>query len=92
MTAKYAIVKIWIFNYSQKSALANSIDETPFDIPTYWKWIKFGELVNFKIGKTPSRHEKKYWDDGEFNWVSIADMVENGHITTTKEKVSERNP
>lgn len=59
----------------------------PFDIPSNWVWIKFGDLVNFEIGKTPPRADNSYWN-GEYNWVSISDMIENGTINETKEKVS----
>lgn len=63
-------------------------DEIPFDIPESWKWVRFGEMVNFNMGKTPPRSEPKYWKD-DYNWVSIADMIANGYIHETKEKISE---
>lgn len=63
------------------------VSNYPFDIPSNWVWIKFGDLVNFEIGKTPPRADNSYWN-GEYNWVSISDMIENGIINETKEKVS----
>lgn len=63
-------------------------DEIPFDIPKNWKWVRFGEIVNFNMGKTPPRSEVKYWKE-DYNWVSIADMVAGGYIIETKEKISE---
>lgn len=63
-------------------------DEIPFDIPENWKWVRLGEMVNFNMGKTPPRSEPKYWKD-DYNWVSIADMVSDGYIVETKEKISE---
>ena len=63
-------------------------DEIPFDIPDTWKWARFGEVVNFNMGKTPPRSEPKYWKD-DCNWVSIADMIADGYILETKEKISE---
>lgn len=62
-------------------------DEKPFDIPESWKWVKFGEIVNYNMGKTPPRAEEQWWGN-EFPWVSIADMPESGHIKSTKEAVS----
>ncbi len=62
-------------------------DIIPFDIPESWCWTRFGEIVSFNMGKTPPRAETQWWKK-EFPWVSIADMPENGHITTTKEGVS----
>ena len=63
-------------------------DEIPFDIPDTWEWVRFGEYVRMKIGKTPARGETAFWSDGIFPWVSIADMSDYGIITKTKEKVS----
>lgn len=63
-------------------------DEIPFDIPENWKWVRFGEMVNFNMGKTPPRSEPKYWKD-DYNWVAIADMVSDGYVVETKEKISE---
>ncbi len=62
-------------------------EEIPFDIPNSWTWVRFGNLTNFKIGKTPPRIENKYWM-GEYPWVSIRDMVTDNYLDTTKEKVS----
>ncbi|NLK67325.1 MAG: restriction endonuclease subunit S [Campylobacteraceae bacterium] len=62
-------------------------DEIPFDIPDSWKWVKFGDIVNYNMGKTPPRAESEWWKN-EFPWVCISDMIENGHIIETKEGVS----
>ena len=64
-------------------------DEVPFEIPDSWEWIRFGNLVNFSMGKTPPRKESEYWSTPIHNWVSIADLVEEGHVKETKEGVSE---
>lgn len=63
-------------------------EETPFDIPDNWRWIRFGDLVNFKIGKTPPRKEPVHWN-GDYQWVSIADMIADGYINETKESISQ---
>jgi len=62
-------------------------DEIPFDIPESWKWVRFGDIVNYNMGKTPPRSESEWWKT-EFPWVSISDMPENGYIKFTKEYVS----
>lgn len=64
-----------------------NVHNYPFEIPKNWLWIKFGDLVNFEIGKTPPRADSSFWN-GDFNWVSISDMIENGRINATKETVS----
>ena len=61
--------------------------EIPFEIPKTWKWVRLGELVNFKMGKTPPRTELQWWKP-QVPWVSIADMQEDGLITDTKEGIS----
>ena len=61
----------------------------PFDIPDSWTWIRFPNLVNFTLGKTPERHNPKYWSDGKYPWFSIADMKDKKTVTETKEKISE---
>lgn len=67
-----------------------SVSNYPFEIPSNWFWIKFGELVNFEIGKTPPRADLSYWSNNEFHWTSISDMIDNGFITDTKEYVSNK--
>lgn len=59
----------------------------PFDIPDSWIWIRFGNLVHYSMGKTPPRAEQEWWGN-DFPWVSIADMIENGYISSTKERVT----
>ena len=63
-------------------------DEVPFDIPDSWEWVRFCNIVNYRMGKTPPRKESVYWENSIHNWVSIADMITDGHIKMTKEKVN----
>lgn len=65
-------------------------EEIPFEIPENWKWVRFSDLVNFYLGKTPARANKDYWEDSCYPWVSISDMPENGVIFETKEGISEK--
>lgn len=62
--------------------------KTQFDIPKSWRWSQLGKIVEINIGKTPSRTEPKYWGE-DIPWVSIADLSENNHISTTKEMISD---
>ena len=64
-------------------------EEIPFDIPSSWKWCKFGELVDCSMGKTPPRAEPVWWKN-DIHWVSISDMKDYGHISYTKEMVSQK--
>ena len=62
--------------------------DTPFDIPDSWEWVRFKDLVDYSMGKTPPRKETEYWSNGTFPWVSIADLVADGTVTATKECVN----
>lgn len=66
-----------------------SDDDIPFDIPESWEWVRFGDIVYYNMGKTPPRAEPEWWKN-DYPWVSIADMPENGHISKTKEMVSQK--
>ena len=62
-------------------------EEIPYELPKGWEWVRFGNLVNYNIGRTPSRKEQIYWGN-DIPWISIADMNNMGQIKTTKEKIS----
>ena len=70
------------------NVVTNITDELPFDIPNNWAWIRFNNLVNFSLGKTPVRNNQSYWDNGTIPWVSISDMKEKQIISNTKEKIT----
>ncbi len=68
-----------------------SEDEIPFDIPENWCWCRLGGIVNYKMGKTPPRAESEWWGDkNDIPWISIADMIADGHINSTKEFMSQK--
>ena len=62
--------------------------DTPFDIPDSWEWVRFKDLVDYSMGKTPPRKETEYWSNGTLPWVSIADLVADRTVTATKECVN----
>lgn len=66
----------------------NITKEIPFKIPNTWQWVRLGDIVNFKLGKTPERAIKEFWNSNDIPWVSISDMTEQNFIRTTKEKIS----
>ncbi len=63
-------------------------EDIAYDLPETWCWVKLADIVSFYSGKTPERHNTSYWNNGEYAWVSIADMVSNGITIDTKEKIS----
>ncbi len=74
----------------KNSKLKIITDDVPFQIPNNWIWIRFGDLVNFNIGKTPARADSSYWGN-DYKWVSISDMVDDGYVDDTKEGVSNKS-
>ena len=65
-------------------------DEIPFEIPNTWEWVRFKNLVQFSLGKTPERVDSSYWSPNDFPWVSIADMEDKTTLTKTKEFISQK--
>lgn len=75
-------------NYYEKMADHNVKIEVPFTLPDNWCWVKFSNLVNFELGKTPDRHQQKYWSQNKYTWFSISDMKDKEHIYYSKERIS----
>ncbi len=58
-------------------------------IPDNWHWCRFGELCFFSAGRTPPRKENKYWNTGEYPWLSIADLQHGERVSRSSETISE---
>lgn len=52
--------------------------------------FKLSEIFDLQIGKTPSRHNSMYWNDGNREWISISDISGSKYISNTKEKITEK--
>ncbi len=65
-------------------------DEIPFEIPDSWEWVRFKNLVQFSLGKTPERIDSTYWSPNDYPWVSIADMEDKSTLTKTREFISQK--
>lgn len=51
---------------------------------------KLSELFDLQMGKTPDRNNNDYWEHGENNWISIADLSKSDkYIKNTKENITE---
>ncbi|MBC8385227.1 MAG: N-6 DNA methylase [Candidatus Cloacimonetes bacterium] len=62
--------------------------ESAMQIESKWELVKLGEKIDIKIGGTPSRDKKEYYENGKYLWVSISEM--NGNvINDTKEKIND---
>ena len=55
-----------------------------------WKMVKLADAFDLQMGKTPSRNEPRYWVNGLYPWVSIADLTPSDkYISRTKEKLND---
>lgn len=72
----------------EKSLLAISEDEIPFDIPESWEWARLNDISSITSGGTPARANSSFWN-GNIPWVKIGD-IRNKYIFTTEEKISEQ--
>ena len=61
-------------------------NEILFDLPCSWQWVRFGQIVRMRIGKTPARGEVSYWSKATIPWVSISDMTNSEHVFITIEQ------
>lgn len=68
-------------------SITDMTEDLPFDIPENWQWVTFGDIVEYKMGKTPPREKSEYWGKG-YNWISIADMRGKGLVENTTESVT----
>ena len=50
---------------------------------------RLDEVFNLQMGKTPSRNNTDYWINGQYDWISIADLGGyQKYVGKTKEKIS----
>ena len=65
-------------------------DKVPFDIPENWQWTKLGFIADFSLGKTPSKDNPVFWQNGKYPWVTIKDLNDNMFVENTNNYVSEQ--
>lgn len=73
------------------SSSGEKFHEKLFALPLTWEWVNLPEISSYKVGKTPSTKSSIYWterNDGT-NWVSIADLNDDGEVTHTAKRVSQ---
>ena len=52
---------------------------------------KLSDIYELQMGKTPSRDISDYWADGQYDWISIADLSKcEKYINQTKDKITNR--
>lgn len=66
--------------------------EIPFEIPSTWKWVKIGDVVNKNLGGgTPSKSEPLFWMNGTIPWITVKDFpsAEEGYLVDTIDHITE---
>ena len=52
--------------------------------------VRVSDVFDLQMGKTPSRKEPAYWNNGDYEWVSIKDLGTCGkYVSSTRETISE---
>lgn len=61
-------------------------------VPAGWTTEPFSSVATYSAGRTPARARAAYWsgDSARYPWVAISDMDEYGHVSETKEMVTEQ--
>lgn len=78
---------------AQKKALMQQLLTGKKRLPGFrgeWEEVKFGNILEIKIGGTPSRNNPEYWDYNkktENLWISVSDMNRK-YVLKTKEYIS----
>jgi type I restriction enzyme S subunit len=59
----------------------------PVKNPMGWEISKIGKITEVKTGKTPSRKNNNYWNNGTINWAKTTE-VNKSIIKNTEEKIT----
>lgn len=51
-----------------------SDDEIPFDIPNSWRWVRLGNIGNWRAGATPLKSNNNYYSGGTIPWLLTGDL------------------
>jgi type I restriction enzyme S subunit len=63
-------------------------EEELFDIPDTWKWIRLGEVGEWRAGSTPTRSNPAYYG-GNIPWLKTGDLTD-GYIEEASEYVTDK--
>ena len=64
-------------------------EEVPYEVPSGWEWVVFGEIASIERGGSPRPINLFLTEDPDgLNWIKIGDTDKGGkYITSTKEKI-----
>lgn len=94
---KNLVVKLALHGYLSSENLngvgVSSVDgSTKYELPDGWKWVKFGDIASFNVGRTPPTKDPSYWGGKNgIPWISIADMKQGEAVLETKKFVTEKS-
>jgi len=54
-----------------------------------WQLVRLENIAQIKLGRTPARDSREYWEQGVVPWVAIADL-DGGVVHGTRERISKR--
>ena len=60
----------------------------PMSNPMRWEVVKLGDITIIKTGKTPSRKNSDYWENGTVNWAKTTE-VNQTILTCVEEKITD---
>jgi len=60
----------------------------PIKNPMGWEVDKIGNITNVQTGKTPSRKNSDYWENGTVNWAKTTE-VNQGVLTNVEEQITD---
>lgn len=63
-------------------------EEIPFDIPENWRWEKVGNICDCGAGATPTRSDRRFYDNGTIFWLKTGELTD-GYIYQCEEKISQ---
>ena len=54
--------------------------------------VKLGDVFDLQMGKTPSRNDTSFWENGNHKWVSIGDLSNyHKYVDDTKERITDKS-
>ena len=63
-------------------------EEIPFDIPSHWKFVRTGDVIDCSSGSTPLKGHPEYYENGTIPWLKTGEL-NNSYITKCEEKITE---
>ena len=67
------------------------MEETPFDIPSSWTWVKLRDFCDIINGFTPLRSNREFWNSKDVSWFTAEDIHNQGRfIYKTAQHISNK--